>query len=120
MSLLDGKGANLPREPVAAVLDTGVDTEAHPLFLNPLASFWIDSFARGMEAHPLPAPSGSFSTVDPAESDGMAGVSVGLTSLTPAAAANFRNSFSSRFRSFSFRFDASSFGRWEACISLKR
>ena len=41
-------------------------------------------------------------------------------SLTPAAAAIFRISFSSLFLSFSLRFELSSFDRWDACISLKR
>jgi hypothetical protein len=45
----------------------------------------------------------------------------GLAILMPLAAAIFRSSFSSRFRSFSLRLSTSSCGmRMFACMSLKR
>lgn len=89
-----------PEEPAVALMGTG----AHP----PLFVVEVGSGATETAAHPdlrswvAPPATGATSVVDGAEVD-----VVGLESLTPAAAASFRISFSSRFRSFSFRLSIS-------------
>ena len=81
----------------------GVVTVAQPLFLKP--------------------PPG---TAELAEGDSATAAIAtgGLTIFTPAAFAILRSSFSSRFRSFSFRLLISSSvlrqARWASCMSRKR
>lgn len=75
--------------------------------------------AEGAAGAQPPLPLDDFSPVEGGTGANEPTGAAGLASFMPAAAANLRSSFSSRFRSFSFCFDVS-LGRWDACISLKR
>ena len=84
------------------------ETDVQPDFLNP-----------GVSACVVDAITGSTVVLDEAVDED---VTTDLAILTPAAAAIFLNSFSSRFLSFSLRLSTSSFGmrRCDACMSLNR
>ncbi len=101
----EGEWDECAGEPTAPQPATRVDAEstlAHPPFLNPegLGSPDVETVASA----------GAFG--------------IDLVIFTPAAAAILRNSFSSRFRSFSLRLSCSSgvfcLARWVLCMSRKR